>query len=966
MTPDQRNTYKLLNFHLQKAKDGEELHLLEAVKIMLKDRSFAVWISKDKTLPAQAKTAADLYQVCQRYLYRLLYARDYAAAAAVLWGEESFTAEPHSVQLIWKGLHNYALNNVMGCASAGKCLGKGTPVMLFDGTIKPVEEIQVGDQLMGDDSTPRRVLSLARGREKLYRVNPSHGDSWVCNESHILSVKCSTERKTRHGRTIRGWEKGAVRDMSVKDYLSSSKHFQRYWKQYRVPVHFEKKPTTVDPYCYGAWLADGGVNLPVRFDGPNPCADFVKTSFINGEKRILREYLTSDDSDRAQLLAGLLDGDGSVADSGFEISTKYPGLAEDILFLARSLGLYARCTDKVATIKEAGFSATYKRIYIGGDFSKIPTLAKHPSARCNRDQLLQQITLEDLGEGDYYGFTIDGNHRFLLGDFTVTHNTFSAIAWALLDWQLDPDWTCVLLVGPDSDHLKRNMFGDLVRLHESAVIPLAGKVDTESLSTDKKRGMGFFQVALDRGPSASAKLKGAKTKPRSGYKHPLFGRSTRLRLLIDEAQQVPVNAWGMIVNLISNKESEEHLKVFCAANPSDEFSRYGLNCKPSGGWGEISKTQETWTSETGWHVVRINAMLTENVQQRRVIYARMIDYDKVQAIIRACGGDDEAPEVYTQVYGMFPPKGSMASIIQRHWLDNAMGEWLFDGMTVGYAGFDPAFTGDLPALAIGRFGRASAWRDFTGKTHMLKEAKWVLQIDSVGILPRGDSQDLADEVFSRMKILGIKPECFAIDRTGAGTGVHDIVRRQWRIKVDGVNPNTEAAQNPVDICGIHYSEKPTTVKIAEEDTETPDLMFDRICSELWFAMARLMEFDCIRIGRVDPKAIEELSSRRGGTSTTRSRRRTVEPKDSYKARGHSSPDRADAITMLVHAARVREAELRPRAADTPAEREIPMDLNQFAQSFAGQFAPAANYKIDLKLFSEDDGQVGDAWRNDAD
>jgi ATP-dependent Lon protease len=25
--------------------------------------------------------------------------------------------------------------------------------------------------------------------------------------------------------------------------------------------------------------------------------------------------------------------------------------------------------------------------------------------------------------GDYYGFTLDGNHRYMLGDFTVTHNT---------------------------------------------------------------------------------------------------------------------------------------------------------------------------------------------------------------------------------------------------------------------------------------------------------------------------------------------------------------------------------------------------------------------------------------------------------------------------------------------------------------------------------------------------------------
>lgn len=47
----------------------------------------------------------------------------------------------------------------------GKCLGKDTPILMYDGTIKMVQDIQIGDVLMGDDSTPRNVLSLARGNK---------------------------------------------------------------------------------------------------------------------------------------------------------------------------------------------------------------------------------------------------------------------------------------------------------------------------------------------------------------------------------------------------------------------------------------------------------------------------------------------------------------------------------------------------------------------------------------------------------------------------------------------------------------------------------------------------------------------------------------------------------------------------------------------------------------------------------
>lgn len=88
----------------------------------------------------------------------------------------------------------------------GKCLAKGTPVMMFDRSVKNVEHIAVGDLIMGDDMRSRRVLSLARGREKMYKISQK-GSGWfyVVNESHILSLK--------HKPT------GEVFDIPLLDYL---------------------------------------------------------------------------------------------------------------------------------------------------------------------------------------------------------------------------------------------------------------------------------------------------------------------------------------------------------------------------------------------------------------------------------------------------------------------------------------------------------------------------------------------------------------------------------------------------------------------------------------------------------------------------------------------------------------------------------------------------------------------------
>ena len=498
--------------------------------------------------------------------------------------------------------------------------------------------------------------------------------------------------------------------------------------------------------------------------------------------------------------------------------------------------------------------------------------------------------------------------------------TYSGVAYALLDWLLDPEWTSILLVGPDSDHLRRNMFGDLVRLHEGSVIPLPGKADTESLSTDKRRGMGFFTVALDRGPAASAKLKGAKTKPRSGSDHPLFGRSSRLRILIDEAQQVPVNAWGMLINAISNKESDEHLKVYCAANPSEEASVYGKNCKPSGGWTAIDSVQETWMSETGWAVVRLNAMLSENVRSRRTLFPRLINYEKVMAIIRASGGDDQAPEVYTQVYGMFPPTGSKAAVIKPTHVELSRGEWIFTGPTTSYLSFDPAYTGDRPAVAAGRYGMAGAWMDYDGVIHKLRNEMPAIQVDSVGVLTRGDTQDMADEIFVTAKSLGVAAECFGIDRTGIGQGCHDIIRRQWGKAVHGRN-----SAEPADILGICYSERASETKVLDEDTDVPINMYDNTASELWYAAGKLFERGVIKMGKgVDKLAFDELVGRRGGRVSGKARKLSVESKDAYKARGNSSPDFADAVTMLIHTVRVRE-DFAPKADKTPETPEDRVD-----------------------------------------
>lgn len=67
-------------------------------------------------------------------------------------------------------------------------LGKDTPVLMADGSIRAVQLIKDGDIVMGPDSRPRLVSNVTQGVGRLFKVTPTKGESWVCNENHVLTV----------------------------------------------------------------------------------------------------------------------------------------------------------------------------------------------------------------------------------------------------------------------------------------------------------------------------------------------------------------------------------------------------------------------------------------------------------------------------------------------------------------------------------------------------------------------------------------------------------------------------------------------------------------------------------------------------------------------------------------------------------------------------------------------------------
>ena len=76
------------------------------------------------------------------------------------------------------------------------CHAPGTLIRMADGSAKAVEDVAIGDELMGPDGAPRKVLLLAHGCEPMYRIIPTIGDAFVVNIHHKLRAVWDGEADT--------------------------------------------------------------------------------------------------------------------------------------------------------------------------------------------------------------------------------------------------------------------------------------------------------------------------------------------------------------------------------------------------------------------------------------------------------------------------------------------------------------------------------------------------------------------------------------------------------------------------------------------------------------------------------------------------------------------------------------------------------------------------------------------------
>jgi len=495
--------------------------------------------------------------------------------------------------------------------------------------------------------------------------------------------------------------------------------------------------------------------------------------------------------------------------------------------------------------------------------------------------------------------TIQETTQIMVMGAASVGKSFSLGVWLYLDWLRDPENTNVKVVGPSEDHLEKNLFSHLVTLHQTAAVPSPGSCIKLGIALDKhKRDAGIFGVVVPVGKKAPAKLQGTKVKQRA-KPHPTLGRMTRLRIMLEEAEDIPVGIWEDISNVLSNTDGLEQFKVFAAFNPKDQNGACGVRCEPMDGWGSFDLERSfRWKSRRGWDVVRLDGMQVENVKEGRMIYPGLQTRGGIERIIMNAGGYNTRG-YYTFARGAFPRDGAELVVIPQALIAGVQGEFIFvESRPV--AGVDIALEGDDNAvMTVGRYGLATGWRLRPTDKHPEGEVvhftlpdgkrvvKNVIQVDQQFRLPKAETVEMAKRIRTTCEQAGVDPEWLCVDRTVNGAGVHDLLKATWG-PVKGINPAFSASE----------------IKILAEDTDLPVDLYERLVTELWFAMRKFIEHNLVKIAPTVPteRLFKELTGRQFNTSGRGKVK--VEAKTEYKSRGNKSPDYADSFSILIHGVRL--------------------------------------------------------------
>ena len=348
-------------------------------------------------------------------------------------------------------------------------MGKAQPlssnILLSNGQWKKMGEIACGDKLASSNGCSSNVTAITpQGVKDIYKITFSDGRSAECCEDHLWKIK------SRH------WKSSRI--LSIKE-IQELLLFSRHKRRLHIPLLNGEfgvdSDLPVDPYTLGALIGDGGLTKTIKFTTADSCViEHLKLacpgiSFIyegryqyravtpKGQRNWLLEavrglgligcksdkkfipikYLTASKISREALLQGLMDTDGwSEKKGSCLISTSSRQLADDITYLARSLGCVVRRKEKAPFFTHNGERKNGLKAYVLTIACEMRTSLfrmKRKIEDCGgKFPRLVVESIKKIGKEECQCISVSAEDRLYVTDnFILTHNSAFALNTAM-------------------------------------------------------------------------------------------------------------------------------------------------------------------------------------------------------------------------------------------------------------------------------------------------------------------------------------------------------------------------------------------------------------------------------------------------------------------------------------------------------------------------------------------------------
>ena len=380
----------------------------------------------------------------------------------------------------------------------GKALANDTPILTRNGW-KNHGDLVVGDEVVGMDGKFKKVIAVHPKCMLDVLVEFTNGEKIQCHENHEWMV---------HDRS------------GARDYIDETKRFEKRTLEYggepgtrghryvlqlphRAYVQGETKDLPLDPYVLGVWLGDGANKNP-RICGDADDIDVIGKIIRHGysprwhtihkdtgvwyfdfnirkelqlfgmchsrkttPKHIPQEYLTASVEQRLELLAGLLDTDGSLSGSKYLYTTVEKSLRDSFVELISTFGWRGCVEYYPPSLSSSGIQG--RRGYYVVSFTPdafVPCALKRKQNTVPRPQralAFKSIKRVEPKEGNC--ITVEGDGMYLAGKTMLpTHNT--TIAEFFLAWTSGRNPFLPNLIGSHNNAFLAGVYGEMLRIFD--------------------------------------------------------------------------------------------------------------------------------------------------------------------------------------------------------------------------------------------------------------------------------------------------------------------------------------------------------------------------------------------------------------------------------------------------------------------------------------------------------------------